>query len=148
MTDRVDSLLEDICEALRDALATGETITDLESNEENYSNLYSDADTVWRGTSDTACNIEEDDAHFDDDADVIAFKWEEDLNSYIYNLLSEDPYGVLQPENGDPDDVQDRFRKIGEQSKRLGEASAKAAPSVKDRIREAYKNYLGANTRE
>ncbi|KJK65526.1 hypothetical protein P875_00010237 [Aspergillus parasiticus SU-1] len=72
----------------------------------------------------------------------------QDLNSYFYNLLSEDPYGVLQPENGDPDDVQDRFRKIREQSKRLGEASVKAAPSVKDRIREAYKNYLGANTRE
>ncbi|KAE8344741.1 hypothetical protein BDV24DRAFT_160047 [Aspergillus arachidicola] len=118
MTDRVDSLLEDICEALRDALATGETITDLESNEKNYSNLSSDADTVRRGTSDTVCNIEEDDAHFDeDDADIIAFRWEEDLNSYFYNLLTEDPYGVLQPENGDPDDVQDRFRKIGEQSK-------------------------------
>lgn len=35
----------------------------------------------------------------------------QDLKSYFYHLLSEDPYGVLQPENGDPDDGQVIYHK-------------------------------------
>ncbi|KAB8279279.1 hypothetical protein BDV30DRAFT_233151 [Aspergillus minisclerotigenes] len=134
--------------ALWEALASAETIIAVKSSKETYQNLYDDTITVWRWTSGAAYEIEEDDAH------TIVTKWEEvvrlhqDLNSYFYNLLSEDPYGVLQPENGDPDDGQVKFTKIGEQSKRLGEALAQAAPSVKDRVREAYKNCLGADAHE
>ncbi|KAE8326469.1 hypothetical protein BDV39DRAFT_205879 [Aspergillus sergii] len=130
MIDRVDSILGHLCHARREALGSAETI---------IANLCADTSTVWRWTSGAAYEIEEYGEHFDeDDAHTIVVRLYQDLNSYFYNLLSEDPYGVLQPENDDPD-VQNRFRKI---------ALAKAAPSVKDRIREAYKNRLGADAHE
>ncbi|OOO09759.1 hypothetical protein OAory_01055670 [Aspergillus oryzae] len=139
MTDRVDRLLGHICHALREALASAETIIAVKSSKETYQ------------TSGAAYEIEEYDEHFDkDDAHIIVPKWEEvarlhqDLKSYFYHLLSEDPYGVLQPENGDPDDGQ----VIYHNDWRTRQSLAQAAPSVKDRIREAYKNCLGANAHE
>ncbi|RMZ40414.1 hypothetical protein CA14_000826 [Aspergillus flavus] len=138
------NILSTFVHALWEALASAETIIAVKSSKETYQNLYDDTITVWRWTSGVAYGIEEDDAH------TIVTKWEEvarlhqDLKSYFYHLLSEDPYGVLQPKNGDPDDGQVIYHKDW----RTRQALAQAAPSVKDRIREAYKNCLGADAHE